>query len=111
MPTILSIPLLRNWCKKISTEERNSAPSFRIGVISLKTIPALGKSGTSRTAARSLESVSSAIAGADASASHRKVKRCAVGCEAERRFTLLHDGSTASDFGDDLLCGGGDQNH
>src|SRR5207253_861019 len=31
-----------------------------------------------------LESVSSAIAAADASASHRKVKRRAVGCEAER---------------------------
>jgi len=26
-------------------------------------------------------------------------------------FTLLHDGSTTPDFRDDLLSGGGDQNH
>jgi len=43
--TILSIRLLRNWCRKISTEARNNTPSFRIGVISLKIIPVFGKSG------------------------------------------------------------------
>jgi len=102
--------LLRNWCRKISTEARNNTPSFRIGVISLKIIPVFGKSGTSRTAACSLESVSSAIAGADASARTERSNAVQLVAKRSARFTLLHDGSTAPDFRDGLLSGGGNQN-
>jgi hypothetical protein len=40
----------------------NKAGSLKTGVISLKTMPFFGKSGTSRTPPRSISSVSKAIA-------------------------------------------------
>jgi len=43
-------------------EARKSAPSLRIGVMSLKTIPFFGKSGTSRTPARNFSIISKPIA-------------------------------------------------
>ena len=56
-------PCPRHCSRKTSIEARKSSPLLRIGVMSLKTIPGLGKSGTSRTAARSLSIESATMAG------------------------------------------------
>src|SRR4030095_14547887 len=66
MPTILSIALPRQRSKNRSMDARNKPESLNRGVMSLNTMPFFGKSGTSRTEARSFSTVSESI-GANAS--------------------------------------------
>src|SRR6516164_6667472 len=66
MPTTLSRFFPRHCSRNKSIDSRNKIGSFKTGVMSLNTIPFFGKSGTSRTAARSFSTVSESI-GANAS--------------------------------------------
>ena len=77
----------RHCSRKRSTEARKSSPSFKIGVMSLKTIPFFGKSGTSRTPERSFSILSGAI-GANASEAGGK-GQCAVILPTEPRDSRL----------------------
>src|SRR5436190_20580732 len=111
MPTTLSTVLPRHCSRKTSIEVRNNAPSFKIGVMSLKMIPGLGKSGTSRTAARNLESLSSAMpSGPMLTAAKERSTPSTWLLIRTRSFTLEEDGSTAPHFCNHLLSGGGNQN-
>src|SRR5215472_6375946 len=76
IPTILSISLPRQRSKNRSIDARNKLGSLNTGVMSLNVMPFFGKSGTLRTAARSLSTVSEAI-GANASGLYSNVnQRC-----------------------------------
>src|SRR5262249_14123957 len=68
----------RQRSKNRSIDARNKPGSLNTGVMSLNVMPFFGKSGTSRTAARSLSTVSEAI-GANASGLYSNVNQSCDG--------------------------------